>query len=336
MSKERVSWIDCAKGVAAVLMVLGHTWFPESIKVFFYSFHMPLFFILSGYTFRFNTSGNVKAFFLKRIKPVVVYYICFASLNIVWKGMKAALSGEFALEAICKDILGIIVNIRGAEYGPGLWFLTAFIAGYIVFYFTFRKTCGSINVQIMSAIALVVCWGTYMQFIGVKLPWGLDASPLIAFMLWIGYFAREHQLMTKLLGSKCKVISLCAVFVVTFTANYFLSGRVRVDIWSNSYGNYALFVINAVMGTGLLCYIASNVTSKTLNFIGKNSVFVYGLHGIPNEVLMAVSSKLLGGVMGNPFFEFVLGIVNTCVVLCCVGIEIIVIARIQKRVCGKR
>lgn len=54
MDKGRVSWIDCAKGIAAVLMILGHTWFTESLKAFFYTFHMPLFFILSGYTFRFE------------------------------------------------------------------------------------------------------------------------------------------------------------------------------------------------------------------------------------------------------------------------------------------
>ena len=173
-----------------------------------------------------------------------------------------------------------------------------------------------------------------MQFIGARLPWGIDVSPLIAFLLWIGCFAREQQLMTKLLESKYKVICSCVIFVITFTANYFLNGQVRVDIWSNSYGNYVLFLNNAVIGTYLLCYIANNLTLKKLNFIGRNSSYVYGLHGIPNEILMAVSSKLLGEVMKNPFLEFVLGIVNTCIILCCVCIEIEVITRIKKRICN--
>lgn len=105
MDKGRVSWIDCAKGIATVLMILGHTWFTESLKAFFYTFHMPLFFILSGYTFRFEKNINTRSFFAKRIKPIVAYYILFAALNIAWKGIKAVLSTEFSISSICKDLL---------------------------------------------------------------------------------------------------------------------------------------------------------------------------------------------------------------------------------------
>ena len=47
---ERVKFIDIAKGIGIMLMVLCHTGFTNvpSIQII-YAFHMPLFFIISGH-----------------------------------------------------------------------------------------------------------------------------------------------------------------------------------------------------------------------------------------------------------------------------------------------
>lgn len=50
-STKRIAWIDMAKAIAILLMVVGHE-VGGSIYTWIFSFHMPLFFILSGYTAR--------------------------------------------------------------------------------------------------------------------------------------------------------------------------------------------------------------------------------------------------------------------------------------------
>lgn len=48
---QRIKWIDFVKGFLILTVMLGYTLgCPNIIKVYIYSFHMPLFFILSGYT----------------------------------------------------------------------------------------------------------------------------------------------------------------------------------------------------------------------------------------------------------------------------------------------
>lgn len=47
---KRVSWIDIAKGLGIIFVVMGHSDNPVAQKYFFW-FHMPLFFIISGYLF---------------------------------------------------------------------------------------------------------------------------------------------------------------------------------------------------------------------------------------------------------------------------------------------
>lgn len=61
---KRIAWIDCAKGIAMLLVILGHTVanngnaIEQMIRGGIFSFHMPLFFILSCVTFKFSGDNN--------------------------------------------------------------------------------------------------------------------------------------------------------------------------------------------------------------------------------------------------------------------------------------
>lgn len=50
MTKKRMVWVDVAKAIAIILMIAGHELSRGPFRVWIFSFHMPLFFILSGYT----------------------------------------------------------------------------------------------------------------------------------------------------------------------------------------------------------------------------------------------------------------------------------------------
>lgn len=53
MGSKRLDWIDIAKGIAMILVIVGHTVpNPSPLRHAIFSFHMPVFFILAGYTFR--------------------------------------------------------------------------------------------------------------------------------------------------------------------------------------------------------------------------------------------------------------------------------------------
>lgn len=48
----RLAWPDAAKGLGVLLVGLGHSrLLPEWASAWIYSFHMPLFFLLSGWFF---------------------------------------------------------------------------------------------------------------------------------------------------------------------------------------------------------------------------------------------------------------------------------------------
>lgn len=87
--KKRVEWIDIAKGFAMILVVIGHTAFSTSkqeiLRAMIFSFHMPLFFILSGMTLSF--ADNWKQLMNKTVKDVknllIPYVVCYILSTII-------------------------------------------------------------------------------------------------------------------------------------------------------------------------------------------------------------------------------------------------------------
>lgn len=96
--KEREKWVDGVKMFACILVVLGHffqsmvkanilldtamhRWFEQSI----YMFHVPLFFICSGYLYqRYSEVSNIKAWqrnVLKKLKALGIPYVIFTCVT---------------------------------------------------------------------------------------------------------------------------------------------------------------------------------------------------------------------------------------------------------------
>ena len=49
MASNRIDFIDIAKGIGMFLVIVGHVETYDFINRMIYSFHMPLFFVLSGF-----------------------------------------------------------------------------------------------------------------------------------------------------------------------------------------------------------------------------------------------------------------------------------------------
>jgi fucose 4-O-acetylase-like acetyltransferase len=93
--KHRVEFIDSLKGLAIFFVLWGHSVqylnngtdaFKNPIFEFIYSFHMPLFFFISGFFFKSSLKLNFKTFFLNKglqlLLPCFVWSILFFIFNL--------------------------------------------------------------------------------------------------------------------------------------------------------------------------------------------------------------------------------------------------------------
>ena len=79
MSKDRILWLDSLNVMAIYLVVLGHivsTTYQPDLKGIIYSFHMPLFFMISGYLNK-DKHNAIKANVFALIVPYVLLCILY-------------------------------------------------------------------------------------------------------------------------------------------------------------------------------------------------------------------------------------------------------------------
>ena len=76
-SEKREGWIDVAKGIGILTVVFGHSG-DFTLVPYLYWFHMPLFFIISGYLHKQpQTLDGVLNYNLKRTVQLLVPYVSF-------------------------------------------------------------------------------------------------------------------------------------------------------------------------------------------------------------------------------------------------------------------
>ena len=87
-SAKRNTVISICKGIAIILMVVGHAEAPGLITNFIYTFHMPLFFMAAGYFFSRKYLDTPWTFISRRLKtlylPFLKWSIFFLLMHNIW------------------------------------------------------------------------------------------------------------------------------------------------------------------------------------------------------------------------------------------------------------
>ena len=84
MKEKRLDWLDVAKGFGILLVIFAHT-DNSMFRSLIYTFHVPLFFFLSGYVF--SNKYDFKTFLIKKIKAIVVPYFLYGIPMITYAYM---------------------------------------------------------------------------------------------------------------------------------------------------------------------------------------------------------------------------------------------------------
>ena len=133
--KKRIDWLDIAKGIAIICTVVGHNVpFGGNVRNIIFSFHMPLFFVLAGYTIKQIPYSNLGSATLKDFKRLVVPVFIIKFVQFLLQ----ILINHAELKSCMKTILLSIIWGNGCSYKifPGVgvvWFLLALFFAKLLF-----------------------------------------------------------------------------------------------------------------------------------------------------------------------------------------------------------
>ena len=83
---KRLEYLDMVKGLAIILVVLGHIEFiSHPLRVWISSFHMPVFFIVSGILIRYKNEADqpLLPLIAKKARQILIPYFWFSLLYFV-------------------------------------------------------------------------------------------------------------------------------------------------------------------------------------------------------------------------------------------------------------
>ncbi len=288
---QRQSWVDIAKGIGILLVVYGHVArgvFKAGIDLdeglfrlvdsLIYSFHMPLFFFISGLFFLASLESRGRAGLVASKFDVIFYpYLIWSLLQGFIEVFLAAHTNG---QAQVSNVLALLWQPR-----QQFWFLYALFLISLLCALVYRGDSARRFVQATILVFLVVY--LFRDDIHLGLPGSFVAGNAVFFAL--GILARQSDLPNRLASP-----AALALTGVLFTASQFAYHRVLgLDFASGG----PFFLANAVLG--IVFVVALSVRLSALNvrwlaYLGAASMAIYLMHVLAGSGCRILMKSVLG------------------------------------------
>ncbi len=266
IKQKRIKWIDIARGIAIIAVIVGHSlgkYFPGKFANFIFAFHMPIFFILSGYLYHYQSKRKLlKKTFLNLLVPYIATVTIELGLLIVYRVSKLSIIAPSQTTSIKLFLISIIYAAGGKVYLPfinkwllpvgALWFLVAmFIATQLfnlIMSLSFRKYDFFFKAFIIFVLATIGVESAKYIF----LPFSIQPALLSLVFLWLGYVTKKYQLISKF--TLIPTIVCFILWVIDAQFNFFVFENV----------NSTYMLLGIIMG-----YLSSMVVIKCSILVDK-------------------------------------------------------------------
>lgn len=304
IGRSHVAWVDAVKLLACLLVVFGHlfmsmvssgllnednVWYQFLIQTI-YSFHVPLFFVCSGFLYQFHKGGSTPKAHLRSIKKKAlalgVPYIVFSSLTLL---LKNVFSGE--VNNAATPFMHTLLFEPIAPY----WYLYTL---FLLFCLIPRQSSDSNIVGLFIVTTLIKC-----IYIGCPFCWALPdlVQKVAACAVWFsfGMLLSIDRIRVNILKKRLGPFGLVIALIVSLL-NYRVENADRV-----------LQFCLAILFVYSIIDLAVNAKSlagqaSLLSYLGRYFMPVYVLHTICAAGTRSVLFKL--GIVSLPM-NMVIGLV---------------------------
>lgn len=292
----RLNWIDYAKGIGIILVVFGHVikglitpdlineqFYYYSVN-FVYSFHMPLFFILSGYFFLSSYSKRTVLQFVKiKLKTIIYPFVVWSLLQTTIE----ILLSNYTNNQISIESLVSCLFIPRSQF----WFLYAlfFINLLNIAFFKISYSYG--------VFIAIIIWILYQSL-------QIDIKPFDKTFLNLFYFSfgillfKYYSFFKNIIQSK----SFFLINMIIFSFSIYGYFNFPIDKWFN-------LIFPQLSGSFVVFFISSYLSDKSkfsfLEYLGINSLIIYLVHLLAGNGLRIFMFRFLK--IENSFIHVILG-----------------------------
>jgi acyltransferase len=269
---------------------------------FIYSFHMPLFFILSGYIAKEYVATTKFSIYLKKhVASRLVPYVFLSAILIVPTFWTTDNTVGLNLPTVEGYVKGISVTLcAGFPYfNIPTWFLICLFVVEMMHYVSARFLTSDSRILLIAGgyylIGSILAWNAgflrptnVLSQHGKIFPYFMILEAFTGYSLYlVGVFLRRRDFLAgKIPTHKCVLGALACLFLLycTFDLNkgmFLIPFYDAVIVVASSHGNPLLFPFTAVLGSVLIMLLAKlTADSRVLLFLGANTLVIFGLNGV--------------------------------------------------------
>lgn len=264
----RLDWVDVARGIGIVAVVVGHVWTRGGVRDAAYSFHMPLFFLLSGLLSR---PQPVARFAWRQVAGQMRPYAAFLVLLVAVDQIVETAQGHRPIFHDWPSDLATLAYGGSALRGPFtiFWFVPCLMVARIVQNMVLARWPDPLG-RVQVAIALLALGAAYaVGYWTQESPLGLMTVPMALFLLWAGSAWQSVPWRTGM---------IVPLALLSFAG---LSGALpTLNMKAADYG-WPILSIAAAIATSLLIFRLSAAIAPRVDWLatlGRASLVIMYLH----------------------------------------------------------
>lgn len=311
----RNTLISICKGIAIILMVMGHAEPPTLISNFIYIFHMPLFFITAGYFFSRKYVEDPWSFCTRRFKglyiPFLKWSLVFLLLHNLWfevgllneeyGNWTGGVTHPYSINDFFRRLFLIVTSMSGYdEFMAGaFWFFRGLLLASIMFLVLYKIIESRTRIS-PAGVVITVCL-IALLFNAFRLGFGFKITTIPngglrevwgVFFFGIGVLYRRFE---DRIGCRWWITAACLAVMCVGAWNHWCgmnnSGQLR-DVLTLPLTGVAGFLVTRHMAA--LVSAAGGAVSRLLAYIGDNTLYVFIFHIISMKAVSALKIMWYG------------------------------------------
>ena len=319
---DRLGYIDTAKGLGIIFVLVQHHLLGvEPINNWLLSFHMPLFFIISGYLYAYkdNYKKPVSQVIISKLKGLLFPYLTLSCIVIVWH---LFFFGVLFPDSKPENTTCEIVLLTISTYGyHAFWFITCLFYSSIIFAFLRKFHLHNIVCIILLVVLLGVLNysnqidGFLLRFV-VRI--GIGVINIYLGFLMYKIINKSTSMVRIILLFSCLTISLISLFGYFFWKEYMPYLNISICNFKNPLFGFLFAFLNSLF----FILLSSMIDNKALRFLGKNSIIILAFHmDISIELAYFIVDKIPVnlGITVMSIIAIVIEFVFLCLMILCIN-----------------
>lgn len=310
----RLYFIDNMKAIGMILVVLGHAkWLGEDAVRFIYSFHMPLFFFISGYLAR-TIPISMKVNLIAVAKRLLIPFAFFFLISyILWLPLHFFGSGQASQILWYGPIIDFIYSYSTSFHINGvLWFFPSLIVVVLIE----RLVLCRLHDLVALVISLVLSFFVVFELSswGIGLIWASDTALVGLFFFVLGKVISKYGLFTNhLVNFKTATVvgiitGLSLLILLNLSEN-------KLDLRSLEFGEIPVFYyVSGILGICFTFCISYLLPPKRiLTAIAMSTLTIFPIHLLIFKFLTKLEGYMI--IYVNDVFIVLLPLINTTIAI---------------------